>query len=1663
MKLSRDGYKRNSKDVNNPYNVIPSGNITMKGVDFPVMGTDNLGNQQLMQPGFDYEFPGDMVFEEPAQDKSKNVVKQRKVDRDNKLLPNYTKEMGDVSSHLMATMQFTDDDGKPIYIVIPMLHPLIEGQETSDPTSWIEFPKGNEMQAFEFAEQRGEVYYFDSEAKADEFAKGSWKTLKKRDGGSLPKAQWWNLANAYGKAKNALTVIKNKGLYNSPIKNSKYSLINQSSATDILDQNNKFLGLNWKDKWNLSEDLTTQITNKNFRTFKDNNNSLIDFNAPRGNNFGTSIWEDHADFSPLLLNDVTNIGLQNFMDSPYLGVDNPLNIKNFTDGPRGTQANKIIETRNNLVARIKTTEGRKRIRENYLGSGATEADVNKFIASVEQSPILHGTNDWYMRGLSAGNITEGKIPYVRMDPNLPVNYVSNIQRHEDEHLLDYVANLILNPAKFGDPLNLPKWENVGPKTNEAIGGFSIGQYKENPGKLNSIYSKFRQLDGEEMTWVPEVASDINSGALMNKFNKTRGYQSIESWRGKDEEKLTQAIANVKEIEKNLKLAKEDPQNLIDKSTPGVTIETLADDQMLLDAQIEVKVLQEKKAGSQAIGQNMNEVKSYMTDFTTVDKEASAHVAELQQFMLDNNVIDDVYQTITPDMIKGIRDQYATKVNMGQGYEGYPLRILLGTHNTKNNNRIISGLLNKMLTGTAILGTALPWDEKEEVEEKKYGGSLPKAQWKDLFKGVGKIFNKADDFNQVTGLSNIKGGRNLLSNFLKSPNNINSNRVININSLINKFNGVKGKVIDDFEITPVKLFGENSYGWSSPEYIPTNLIKFDNGFQIQTFKSGKRNNNLVGINGPNDDFDVILYSETGNKHNPKNIAYTRNWGFPTNAFDNMKEKGFKWPEHGPFNQFQIKADMEGVDSKKINFGIKAIESLLKNPTLSEKNTISLAGLNHWNNQLNFGYNTVKGGSNTTPFLSYGNTDASIFEGLTYNNKGVKPESPDFIPRVNFNDWDEFTGLQFNTKEDLNTATQRLQEYLTKNKLPFTFKTNNNSIQINVPELKRNWQTGGSLPKAQSQIPKIINTTKSVLTRPFNIHTYTPSTITSIPEIQIGSKAASNFSSNALTNLNHLSEIEHQNLLDDITLNYAKLYQNDVAIQNQLEKFAQFNPDAQITLSHFRNNDVGGMPLTSDDLYFKDIINRNKNIHLADGDGDPFDYGRMNDLNNNFHSYNSAGGLMIQNIPAIRGGTTDMIIGPNTMQHTDPIHNLFKLSKRSGQWEGANQHTFLINTTNRKPSLIVSGDSGFTSFGNDNGWFNKGLIRQIGQNNEDWKGGVDYGSRANFLQKGLNEIGLLDESFKLNTPFKGTYMKFHNVKKYGGEELPKAQVPQLISGNLKLANPVVRNVNIINKTNPWTVFNSNKVLMNINNRADLIKQYNLRNNMYRTVNIDDKVLNNQNLIEGAKSAGFNPKAKDQLAAFMATTFTDGSGRRAGFTNELKRGSNKGILYTGDYPHILNQRYTTGQPYNSWTIKSNLFEDDVTLLSDQEIYNRISLLDTQQSHEPYKGIFNVGSISSNQQLNNLNVPHGSILNTNTILIPELMQTNQIYGELFKPVRTPISLFRGDDLNHLLKINPDRFIQFKNGGSINNLTSRLIKKYEEGGTLTSAGHKHLKSLGMI
>ena len=57
MKKSTKGYKRNSPDVDKSTNVIAGGHITMKGVDFKVLGVDNNGYAKVMYPGHDYHFP----------------------------------------------------------------------------------------------------------------------------------------------------------------------------------------------------------------------------------------------------------------------------------------------------------------------------------------------------------------------------------------------------------------------------------------------------------------------------------------------------------------------------------------------------------------------------------------------------------------------------------------------------------------------------------------------------------------------------------------------------------------------------------------------------------------------------------------------------------------------------------------------------------------------------------------------------------------------------------------------------------------------------------------------------------------------------------------------------------------------------------------------------------------------------------------------------------------------------------------------------------------------------------------------------------------------------------------------------------------------------------------------------------------------------------------------------------------------------------------------------------------------------------------------------------------------------------------------------------------------------------------------------------------------
>ncbi len=69
MNFSKKGYLSNSPDVNKPQNIIKGGHITMKGVDFKVLGVDDRGYAKIMYPGYDYYFPGAKYVVEKKLDK----------------------------------------------------------------------------------------------------------------------------------------------------------------------------------------------------------------------------------------------------------------------------------------------------------------------------------------------------------------------------------------------------------------------------------------------------------------------------------------------------------------------------------------------------------------------------------------------------------------------------------------------------------------------------------------------------------------------------------------------------------------------------------------------------------------------------------------------------------------------------------------------------------------------------------------------------------------------------------------------------------------------------------------------------------------------------------------------------------------------------------------------------------------------------------------------------------------------------------------------------------------------------------------------------------------------------------------------------------------------------------------------------------------------------------------------------------------------------------------------------------------------------------------------------------------------------------------------------------------------------------------------------------
>ena len=174
--FSTDGYRSDSQDVNNPFNVIPSGNITMKERDGrplkkgPLLGVDNLGNRKIMHPGQDYQFPGSQVTEIPMA--QYGIENKYSLPKRNGVRLNYN-DKGEVigeSSHIMAT----ETDGKGNWFSFPTLFQNEDG-------TWLDMSEGEGWEsAYEEAKKRGEVIEFGTDKDAAiKFGEGSWKSKTK--------------------------------------------------------------------------------------------------------------------------------------------------------------------------------------------------------------------------------------------------------------------------------------------------------------------------------------------------------------------------------------------------------------------------------------------------------------------------------------------------------------------------------------------------------------------------------------------------------------------------------------------------------------------------------------------------------------------------------------------------------------------------------------------------------------------------------------------------------------------------------------------------------------------------------------------------------------------------------------------------------------------------------------------------------------------------------------------------------------------------------------------------------------------------------------------------------------------------------------------------------------------------------------------------------------------------------------------------------------------------------------------------------------------------------------------------------------------------------------------------------------------------------------------
>jgi hypothetical protein len=102
---------------------IGSNEITMKGVEYPVLGISDTGDRKMMYPGKDYKFDGNMVTEYPLAQDGENITKKLKKEAEEKLermkkpkatVSQYTPKKGEAERLDREKLQRIADENKPL-------------------------------------------------------------------------------------------------------------------------------------------------------------------------------------------------------------------------------------------------------------------------------------------------------------------------------------------------------------------------------------------------------------------------------------------------------------------------------------------------------------------------------------------------------------------------------------------------------------------------------------------------------------------------------------------------------------------------------------------------------------------------------------------------------------------------------------------------------------------------------------------------------------------------------------------------------------------------------------------------------------------------------------------------------------------------------------------------------------------------------------------------------------------------------------------------------------------------------------------------------------------------------------------------------------------------------------------------------------------------------------------------------------------------------------------------------------------------------------------------------------------------------------------------------------------------------------------------------------